>query len=365
MAEQRHLATLDGLRGVAALSVVALHAFIPVGLSSLTPHATLAVDFFFCLSGFVIAHAYESRLLDGAMSFGDFAAIRLVRLYPLILVGTLAGAALFVAQAVTLHQPLLTPRFLFGLACELLLVPAPAPSGGGWRECPPLDPPAWSLFFELLANFAYAALVVRLTGRVLTALLCASGLILLAYAHAVGGVLGGNYWHNLDGGLVRVGFAFLSGVALCRWVARDAAAARPYLAFGVAAGLLGVLLCPVPPAANWLYESLAVLVAFPLIIAAGAWASPGRRAASVSLFLGRLSYPLYILHFPLVKAFSYFARAHDVRGARLWLLIAMEVSCAVGFSIIVMRLFDEPVRAWLRRRWRAGPKLGVVLRASP
>jgi peptidoglycan/LPS O-acetylase OafA/YrhL len=75
---------LDGLRGVAALAVVVTHAlyFFPP-----TPMAYLAVDFFFMLSGFVLAHAYGERLRQG-MTAGRFMAIRLIRLYPLYALGS-------------------------------------------------------------------------------------------------------------------------------------------------------------------------------------------------------------------------------------------------------------------------------------
>ena len=117
--------------------------------------------------------------------------------------------------------------------------------------------------------------------------------------------------------------------------------------------LFAVLTCPVSPSVNWLYESLVVVVAFPLIVRAAALDAPGPRTTAIYLFLGRLSYPLYILHYPLIRVFSNFARAHDLHGTQFWLLIAAEILCAICFSLVVIKLFDEPVRDWLGRKWRS------------
>jgi peptidoglycan/LPS O-acetylase OafA/YrhL len=68
---EKHLfSALDAMRGIAAVSVVFYHAGIHSGLP-LLPHAYLAVDLFFVLSGFVIAHAYEEKLHHG-MTVGKF-----------------------------------------------------------------------------------------------------------------------------------------------------------------------------------------------------------------------------------------------------------------------------------------------------
>jgi peptidoglycan/LPS O-acetylase OafA/YrhL len=92
-------ATLDYLRGVAALAIVLLHFRYGLGVK-LLPYGYLAVDFFFVLSGFVLAHAYEERLLAG-MTPADFMRARLIRLYPLYAIGTV-----IIIAAVTLSGEL-------------------------------------------------------------------------------------------------------------------------------------------------------------------------------------------------------------------------------------------------------------------
>src|SRR6185437_6209521 len=82
-------ATLDGLRGVAALAVVLYH----YASDLIAPHGYLAVDLFFAMSGFVIASAYEAKLKDG-LDVRGFLGIRAKRLAPLWMLGAIVGFVL-------------------------------------------------------------------------------------------------------------------------------------------------------------------------------------------------------------------------------------------------------------------------------
>jgi len=92
---RQHFEILDGLRGVAALSVVIFH-FMEIVYTDYTKnfigHGFLAVDFFFCLSGFVIAYAYDNRIKK--IGTWEFFKSRLIRLHPLIVLGTGGAGAL-------------------------------------------------------------------------------------------------------------------------------------------------------------------------------------------------------------------------------------------------------------------------------
>ncbi|MGN1359501.1 MAG: acyltransferase family protein, partial [Kiritimatiellia bacterium] len=89
---------LDGLRGIAALLVVAFHLLESYSggdhTRQILNHGYLAVDFFFVLSGFVIGYAYDDRWGQG-LTLREFFKRRLVRLHPMVVFGTLLGAALF------------------------------------------------------------------------------------------------------------------------------------------------------------------------------------------------------------------------------------------------------------------------------
>src|SRR6195952_5436260 len=96
-----HYEVLDGLRGVAAFLVVAFHALEPndggVRFKQIINHGYMAVDFFFLLSGFVVAYAYDDRWEK--MTQWEFYKRRLIRLQPMVIMGTIIGAALFYFQA--------------------------------------------------------------------------------------------------------------------------------------------------------------------------------------------------------------------------------------------------------------------------
>ncbi|XHR94593.1 acyltransferase family protein [Mucilaginibacter sp. UC70_90] len=98
-----HYQILDGLRGVASLFVVAFHVFETYAdgnrFKQIINHGYLAVDFFFVLSGFVVAYAYDDRW--GKMTQWDFYKRRLIRLQPMVIVGSIIGALFFYSQSGT------------------------------------------------------------------------------------------------------------------------------------------------------------------------------------------------------------------------------------------------------------------------
>src|SRR5476651_2479928 len=163
---KKHYPILDGLRGVAALLVVAFHVLETYSgdrFHQIINHGYLAVDFFFLLSGFVVAYAYDDRW--GKMTQWDFYKRRLIRLQPMVIIGTLIGAALFYFQAGPVF-PLIakTPvwEMLLVMLVGFTLIPLPISADiRGWQEMHPLNGPAWSLFFEYIANILYAVIVRR------------------------------------------------------------------------------------------------------------------------------------------------------------------------------------------------------------
>jgi peptidoglycan/LPS O-acetylase OafA/YrhL len=356
---RHHFATLDGLRGIAAFLILGLHVLDPFHLKSWLPHAHLAVDFFFCLSGFVIAYAYEGRLLS-TMTYSEFAVARTIRLYPLILVGLLFGFFVFASKEVLSHEAPFTSDSLVVLILQVFLIPFPPMHGKGWPELMPYDPPAWSLFFEFVANFAYAALVTRLTKFALSTLLVFSAFVVLAQAYIMDGVAGGNIWHTFLLGFGRVFFPFFCGVFLFRYRIDISVNGSSKFSSISALAILVVLLCPVPHSINWLYEGLSVTVLLPLIITNAAVDAPQQHLASVYLFLGRISYPLYILHYPFVHVFSYIIREHSLNGVAFWIMIGGEMISAVGLAFVVMKFLDEPIRRWLTDEWSSYQARTVV-----
>ena len=155
---------LDGLRGVAALIVVAYHileTYASGPVEQVLNHGYLAVDFFFLLSGFVIGYAYDDRW--SRMSLKDFFLRRLVRLQPMAVLGTLLGGGLFYF-GICSSFPLIAQTQVFKLVLMIILgcfmFPTP-PSWDirGWSEVNSLNGPMWSLMWEYLANILYALFI--------------------------------------------------------------------------------------------------------------------------------------------------------------------------------------------------------------
>ncbi len=157
---------LDGLRGIAAIAVMIYHYTQHNGLHYFAG-AWVAVDLFFILSGFVIAHSYTQKI-SGGMSFRNFLSIRLIRLGPLYLLGLAIGlVAIAVSASNTPIFPVsskeITTAALLGLFWLPYFNNESWPFGGESISGPafPLNDPAWSLFFELVANVAFFIYVQR------------------------------------------------------------------------------------------------------------------------------------------------------------------------------------------------------------
>ena len=275
---KNHYVILDGLRGVAALMVLLMHLFEGHTGGDLHKmiinHGYLAVDFFFLLSGFVVAYAYDDRW--GGVTQWEFYKRRLVRLQPMVILGSIIGAALFVFQidpfyplaaGASLWQVLL----LMVIGFTLIPVP-PSLDVRGWGETFPLNGPAWSLFFEYCANILYAAGLYRLSNRWLGVLVAIAGAALfhLAVFGERGDLVGGwtLTWEGVYIGFVRLLFPFFAGVLMMRLGMRI----RVKGAFWTSSLLLIVALS-LPRFGgtanlwmNGLYEALCVLVIFPLVV---------------------------------------------------------------------------------------------------
>jgi len=175
-----HFHILDGLRGIAALSVVVFHYMewiYPDFSKNFIGHGFLAVDFFFCLSGFVIAYAYDSRFPK--MGRRAFFTSRLIRLHPLVIAGTVIGLIGLLIDPFADHtqaHSIATLMLIF--VCSLVLIPLPIMEDRSFNLFG-LNAPSWSLFWEYIANILYAFVLVRLSRRVLFILLvsAAAGIV--------------------------------------------------------------------------------------------------------------------------------------------------------------------------------------------
>jgi peptidoglycan/LPS O-acetylase OafA/YrhL len=358
-----HYEVLDGLRGVAAVMVLAFHLF--EGLAEgdthkqIINHGYLAVDFFFVLSGFVIGYAYDDRW--DRMSLRHFLLRRLIRLHPMILLGTLIGAILFYFQACTVfplvaQTPVWKLLLLTLVGCTLIPV-LPSMDIRGWQEMHPLNGPAWTLFFEYIANIAYGLFLRRLSKKTLAMLTFAAACVTLLYGVTCknGDFIGG--WtfdaEQLQVGFTRLAFPFLAGLLLSRlgWLVR---VRRAFLLCSLAV----VASFSIPRLggydhmwANGLYEACCIIFLFPLVVLAGAGARlQGTVATKLCRFLCDISYPLYMTHYPLIYAFFAVATNKTIPESAILPCALLVFSGSIALAWAYSRFYDVPVRNWLTKR---------------
>lgn len=341
---RQHYKALDGLRGIAALSVVTFH-FMEMAIYNYSKlfigHGFLAVDFFFCLSGFVIAYAYDDRV--GKLGIAEFLKSRLIRLHPLVVLGSVLGLiALFLDPFVTAPMAYSSGRIALIFLVSILLIPYPAIQERGFNLFG-LNAPAWSLFWEYVANIVYALVLFKLSRRTVIVLTSIAGIVLCLVGEHAGALSGGwngrTFW---DGG-ARVAYSFLAGLLIFRskWIIRSR------MGFSIIAVLL--LLAFLMPYAKggWIREALVVLFYFPLLVALGAGATLSARSEKICTFAGNMSYPLYMTHYSVIWIFGNYYERYKPDALHLAMVVISGVIVMVGVAFIAMISFDIPVRRYL------------------
>ncbi len=341
------------MRGLAAFVVIADHVPSDI-IGKLVPGRYLAVDFFFVLSGFVLAHAYGQRLAGGLSPLA-FLKARLIRFYPLYIAGLVPGAIMafiYLEKGWTDGDPSRIPG---ALAFNVLFLPCP-PSLSPLRQTLfPFDGPAWSLFFELAVNSVYAVLATRLFGLRIGVFLTAAAAFLIFTAFSFGKLDGGWGWENVSGGAARVTFSFFAGVALYRLRARcTLPGLPPVLAFAMLA-----LVFAVPAEGVWrtVFDLAATLAIFPAFVALSANSEGGVLETRIYSIIGMLSYGVYVLHVPVYRIIeTSIGAVFHVQMAALGdgapLLVAFAAALAAG---VAHKLYDVPARRWLSRRMQFAP----------
>ena len=364
-----HYELLDGLRGVAALVVIWYHVFEGFATSPVDQrfnHGYLAVDFFFILSGFVVGYAYDDRWKRRALTLTDFIKRRLIRLHPMVVLGAVLGAVTFCLQGSVQWDgtPVAFSSVLLALLLGLFLIPAlpgSAPEVRGNGEMYPLNGPTWSLFFEYIGNLCYALFLRRLPTRWLAGFVTLTGAGLAAFAVGNGSGYGhlGVGWsladHNLVGGFLRLLFAFPMGLLLSR-VFRPVAVRGAFWICSLA--IVGLLSVPyvgdgTAPWMNGLYDTVCVLVLFPLLVWLGASGrATDRKTSGICKFLGDISYPVYVIHYPFMYLFyAWLWRGDAIPFAEAWPVAAGLFVGSILLAWMVLKVYDEPVRRWLTRRF--------------
>jgi len=328
--------SLDAMRGIAAILVVLYHAEALFHLGGWSPPlAFLAVDLFFCLSGFVLAKSYDGRLAAGLSPLA-FMRLRVRRLFPLYLLGW--ASALVAAAATGALQP--TAVTVATGVLNGLMLP-------GVDRMFPTNPPAWSLFFELwVANLLFAAAWRLLHGWKLGVCVAAGLLCYLVAQRHFHDMNIGFEWSSAWGGFARVLFSFFAGVGVARFHGRHPGRVR-LPAIVLLAILVGVLSFSLSGQLRQIQQILCVVLIFPLLIYLGADAT--ERRPKLGAVLGDASYAMYVLHWPALVAATWLLGSAGFTTTGLAVQLSLTAAILLA-ALMIHHRYDTPARHHLAVR---------------
>jgi peptidoglycan/LPS O-acetylase OafA/YrhL len=341
--------TLDALRGVAAIGVVIFHmgqAFSPLA----TPGGYLAVDLFFMMSGVVLSHAYESRFRSG-MGTLQFMRVRLIRLYPLYLLGVLFGIAVTVASMLGRNSVNWDASSLL-TAIFLALLFLPNFSGRPVDTLFPLNIPCWSLFLELVVNGLFALFWPLLTARRLVVTCLLSGIVVGGATLHAGHIDQGSTAATIAIGLARTIFGFCAGMLIARHAPHSRRRESNPAVLAIMAAVAVAIIGWPEGLSRAIWDIACVLVLFPVVVYCGTLIDPGAQLRRLATFLGLTSYAVYVLHSPassvLNSATRFLAAGNGAGIGAPWLGLAMLATLLLG-AFLVDRYYDTPARRLLAR----------------
>ncbi|GAB4032951.1 acyltransferase family protein [Spirosoma gilvum] len=356
-----HYNILDGLRGVAAVTVVCFHVFEAFATSHIDQqinHGYLAVDFFFILSGFVVSYAYDDRWKT--MTISDFLKRRFIRLHPMVVMGAVIGAVMFYFQGCSVWDvsKVAITRLLVATCINACLIPVtPNIEIRGVGEMYPLNGPSWSLFFEYIGNILYAFFLHKLSTQALSIFVLVAGCGLAAFAiwGPYGDICVGFSLteENIIGGSWRLLFSFSAGLLLARVF-------KPIHVRGAFwIGSLAIVIVSAIPRIggsenlwmNGVYDTICVVVIFPLLVYLGASGkTTDETTTRLCKFLGDISYPLYMVHYPFIYLYYAWVKNEKLTFEQSLPGALALVIGSIVLAYVCLKLYDEPVRRFLTKR---------------
>jgi len=243
------------------------------------------------------------------------------------------------------------------------LIPVPTSMDiRGWAEMHPLNGPAWSLFFEYIANILYALFIRKFSNKLLSILVFIAGcaLIHLAVTSPNGDIIGG--W-SIDQIQLRIGFTrllypFFAGLLLSR-ICKPGRINHAFFW----CSLILVIILSIPRVGgnqlwmNGLYDSLCIIFIFPFIVYLGASGKvKGKYSSKICKFLGEISYPIYIIHYPFIYMFTSWVTNNNVTSfTKAFPFALLVLLSSILLSYLCVRLYDVPLRKWLVNRFMKSP----------
>ena len=367
---------LDGLRGVAALMVIIFHFFELYSFGNpskqIINHGYLAVDFFYVLSGFVLGYAYDDRW--DKMSYWDFYKRRLIRLHPMVIAGSLLGMCYFFLGE-CINSPNIesvNPLYFFvTIIMSILMIPCPAQMDiRGWGETNSFNGPNWTLTYEYIVNILYSLIFRRLHTIIIGILTLASALLLvnLTCNFDIFNVMNereSNKYTVIGGwsltscelcvGFTRLFYPYFAGYLVYRLKLKIRI---PYSFIICSIILITFLSMPRLekegyPIFNGIYEAIVIILIFPLVIIIGAGdTTKNEILTKICKFIGELSYPIYITHYPIIYMNSAWTSFHMKDSLFNKIMISIGSFCIMVFNAYsLVELYDKPIRKWLSDKY--------------
>lgn len=343
----QHFLVLDVYRFAAAAGVMLSHYLLVADLRTgagygwVVAHFHLLVDFFFILSGFVIALHYDGRILS-ARDYGHYIQRRLARIYPLHALTLLVTLVIFFAGIWAGLPVRDAARFeMSALPAHLTLTHA-----FGVTRALTFNVPSWSLSAEFFVYLLFPLLALIARRGIVFAAGCAA--IFIAAFIAVRHGLGLGHWTkaDFDLGAFRAVPSFLGGIVIARYVRDQAGPALAWPLIGLcAAACVALLFAPVPDV--WTILCLGFLV----FLTARAEQQSPLAAWLQPLFqkLGAWSYGVYLWHIivgTIIITGGVRFMAETVQSYALLSLAAMVVTVIVAG--LGYRYFERPAQKFLQ-----------------
>ena len=290
---------------------------------------------------------------------------RLIRLHPMVIMGAVLGVITFCIQGGVQWDGthVATSIIMLSLLCTMFLIPA-VPGAGyevrGNGEMFPLNGPAWSLFFEYIGNILYALFIRHLTNKALTVFVVLLGIGLASFAIfdvsgygniGVGWSLDGM---NFTGGLLRLLFPFTMGMLL----SRNFKPIKMRGSFWICTVLLIILFSvpylegTKPVCINGIYEAFCIIIAFPVLVWLGAsGTTTDKRSTKICNFLGGISYPLYMIHYPFMYLFyAWLIKNQLFTFGQTWQVAFCVYIWNISLAYLCLKLYDIPMRRYLTKQ---------------
>jgi peptidoglycan/LPS O-acetylase OafA/YrhL len=345
MTQSSRYEVLDGMRGVAAILVMLFHYNIQYGYR-IFYNVFTAVDFFFILSGFVILHSYGAKM-NHHMSSREFIIRRIARLFPMSALGVLLGLPTLLTMAYLGQTNYANFEIVAVAIGNMFFIPA---MNSKWfildgtqisGQIFPTNGPMWSIFFELVISFTFIFLY-RLSNSSIAKICATSFALLFMFSIWNGHVVGNRIfdfdsgWNssNFMGGVPRVVFGFTCGMLIYR-VTKNSVfqklTALPSLPPTVIYSLLVTILI-FPFYIKGLYSLVEIGIFAPLLVLLGSKStSASSSMIKFSELLGRMSFPIYCFHYPILTSLKSIATMKQICDPQ-----SMALQCSAIIATLII-----------------------------